>query len=840
MNEPKIKIDTQEIVKEMNKYGLASSLESVQQNHLAQFFTPLKIADFMASLFDLRQKKIRILDPGAGEGILTQSIINRILNEKNDVRDIEIVAIEIDSKLIDKLDLNCRIALKKCNEAGINFSYRIINKDFIEYGFQQKNNSLFTKESDLGLFDLIITNPPYKKIQSSSETRKYLNSLEAESTNLYTAFLSVASLLIEDEGQLVAITPRSFCNGTYFKSFRINLLKKFYFHRIHIYNKRNSAFNKDSVLQENIIYLIKPFKAEKNSVSLTTSESPEDELFKTINVDHDLIVLPHDKNKIIHIISDEYSLKITERISLLKKNIKDININVSTGRVVDFRVKEHLTDISQERIAPLFYPLHFTKGSVSWPKNTYKRKEAIFINENTEDSLVPSGHYVFCKRFSSKEERKRITAAFYDHTINNFKLIGIENHLNYFHFQNKPLSKSIAKGLTIYLNSTIVDQYFRLFNGHTQVNADDLRYLPYPDIEELKSLGNYLIDELPDQEEIDQIIERELFNMAKDKSLTAINIKINEATKILKLLIFPREQTNERSALTLLALLNLKPTQKWSHANPTSIGITPIMEFIKKNYKKEYAPNSRETIRRFTVHQFEQAGIVIANPDKPRPTNSPNYVYKIEENFLKLVKDFKTQNWSNSLKNYQSSVKSLSTLYAKQRELQKIPVRVNEKIGIYLSPGGQNKLVEKIIKEFCEYFTPGGKLIYVGDTQNKWSYFDKELLKKLGVEIKDIHGKMPDVIVHYTRKKWLVIIEAFTSHGPVNPKRKIELERLFSSSKLGLVFITAFLDKKTMVRNLSDVAWETDVWSAEDPTHLVHLNGERFLGPDPKSYRLNK
>jgi len=808
--------------------------ESVHQVNLAQFFTPTKIADFMASLFDLNKSKIRILDPGAGEGILSQAIIDRIIKERIRLTEIEVVAIEFDSKLLEILESKYKIALDNCRKAGIDFSYKIINKDFIEYGFQEKNNSLFTKESKLGLFDLIITNPPYKKIQTSSDTRKYLNFLEAESTNLYTAFLSIASLFIKDDGQLVAITPRSFCNGTYFKKFRSNLLQKFHFHRVHIYNKRDSAFNKDNVLQENIIYLIKPFKPENNLVSITTSESLEDELFKTINVNHDLIVLPHDKNKIIHIISDEYSLNIAERISLLKKNIRDIDINVSTGRVVDFRAKEYLADINEDKIAPLFYPLHFTNGLIKWPKNTYKKKEAIFINNETENILIPSGCYVFCKRFSSKEEKKRISAAFYDPETIDFQLIGIENHLNYFHTQNKPLSQSIAKGITIYLNSTIVDQYFRLFNGHTQVNADDLRYLPYPDREKLKSLGNYFIDDLPDQEEIDQIIERELFNMAKDKNLSAINVKINEAIKVLKLLAFPREQTNERSALTLLALLNLKPNHKWSQANPTLIGITPIMEFIKENYKKEYAPNSRETIRRFTVHQFEQAGIVIANPDRPRPTNSPNYVYRIEENFLKLIKDFKTANWANSLKNYLSSVKTLSSLYAQKRELQKVPLRVNEKIGIYLSAGGQNKLVENIIKEFCEYFTPNGELVYVGDTQKKWAYFDEELLKKIGVKIKDKHGKMPDVIVHYKNKRWLVIIEAFTSHGPINPKRKIELERIFASSKSGLVFITAFLDKRTMVKNLSDVAWETDVWVAEDPTHLVHLNGERFLGPYTK------
>ncbi|MGH9865901.1 MAG: BsuBI/PstI family type II restriction endonuclease, partial [Candidatus Acidiferrales bacterium] len=261
------------------------------------------------------------------------------------------------------------------------------------------------------------------------------------------------------------------------------------------------------------------------------------------------------------------------------------------------------------------------------------------------------------------------------------------------------------------------------------------------------------------------------------------------------------------------------------------MGITPMMEFFEKYYGKKYAPNTRETVRRQTIHQFLDGGIVNINPDDPeRPTNSPYAVYQIESGLLKLLRTYGASQWGKGLKTYLASIETLKKKYAREREMKRIPVRVGKGKTITLSPGGQNILVERIIKDFCEYFTTGGKLIYVGDTEEKWAYFDEQLLKSLGVVI-DAHGKMPDVIVYVERKDWLVLIEAVTSHGPVNPKRRGELKALFNHCKAGLVFVTAFLDRQAMVRFLGDISWETEVWVADSPTHLIHFNGERFLGP---------
>jgi len=168
--------------------------------------------------------------------------------------------------------------------------------------------------------------------------------------------------------------------------------------------------------------------------------------------------------------------------------------------------------------------------------------------------------------------------------------------------------------------------------------------------------------------------------------------------------------------------------------------------------------------------------------------------------------------------------------YAGERDTQRIPVKLAPGQEIKLSPGGQNVLVKKIIDDFCQLFTPGGRIIYVGDTQAKWAYFDSVALKTLGVTIEE-HGKMPDVVVHHVEKDWLVLIEAVTSHGPVNPKRRQELKALFAGLKIGLVFVTAFLERRAMIKYLNDISWETEAWFAESPTHLLHFNGKRFLGP---------
>ena len=306
---------------------------------------------------------------------------------------------------------------------------------------------------------------------------------------------------------------------------------------------------------------------------------------------------------------------------------------------------------------------------------------------------------------------------------------------------------------------------------------------------------------------------------------------IAEANQILISLGLPRAQQNERSALCLLALLNLTPKKKWVLVENPLMGITPIMDWAREHYRKEYAPNTRETVRRQTMHQFMDAGIALYNPDQPnRPVNSPKAVYQIEPAALELLRNFGTKAWRKKLADYLAERETLTAKYAKEREQNRIPVRIARGRQIILSPGEHSKLIRAIIEDFGPRFAPDSVLIYAGDTGDKWGYFDAALLADLGVQV-DTHGKMPDVVLHFTERNWLLLVESVTSHGPVDGKRHAELAQLFARSKAGLVYVTAFPNRALMSRYLGEIAWETEVWVADAPSHLIHFNGMRFLGP---------
>lgn len=306
---------------------------------------------------------------------------------------------------------------------------------------------------------------------------------------------------------------------------------------------------------------------------------------------------------------------------------------------------------------------------------------------------------------------------------------------------------------------------------------------------------------------------------------------IQDALKILEEIGMPRTQRNERSALTLLALLNLGPEKKWGLAESPLIRITPVMDFCALQYEKKYAPNTRETFRRQTMHQFVDAGLVLYNPDNPkRSVNSPKAVYQIEPEALLLVRSFGSDTWVQNLKSYLSKRSTLQEKYAKERLNQKIPLRISDDKHLQISPGEHSELIKEIIENFGPMFVPGGEVLYVGETGDKWAYFNKEKLKSFGIRI-DSHGKMPDVILYYSEKKWLILIESVTSHGPVDGKRHEELAKIFSNSAVGLVYVTAFPSRAIMGRYITEIAWETEVWVADAPSHLIHFNGTRFLGP---------
>ena len=308
----------------------------------------------------------------------------------------------------------------------------------------------------------------------------------------------------------------------------------------------------------------------------------------------------------------------------------------------------------------------------------------------------------------------------------------------------------------------------------------------------------------------------------------AIVGRITEAQALLTDLGFGAAQSNVRSALTLLALCNLPPDKGWADATNPLRGITPLMSFMATHYGKTYAPNTRETVRRQTIHQFLAAGLIVANPDDPaRPINSGKTVYRLSDAALTLIQQYGTGAWVTARDAY---LAQRATTGDTPRLLPRVAVRLASGAQISLSAGLHNAVIRAVIEEFVPRFVPGATVLYIGDTDTKFAYVDNDGLVALGLTL-DPHGKMPDVILHDTTDDWVILVEAVTSHGPITPLRRADLARLFGTSHAGLVFVTAFADRRAMTAYLSSLAWETEVWVADAPDHLIHFNGSRFLGP---------
>ncbi|MCA8912887.1 MAG: Eco57I restriction-modification methylase domain-containing protein [Planctomycetes bacterium] len=823
-------------VAEASRISAFGELEAKHRSKFGQFGTPIPVAVLMASMFGELPTEIRLLDAGAGVGSLTAAFVAEALQRSNAPTSIHVSAYEIEPVLAGALAETMDACREACEQAGIRFSSEIIQEDFIEACMLDAQEGAFTGARTR--YNCAIQNPPYKKINSKSDHRRLLRGLGIETSNLYSAFVALTIRLLEKEGQLVAITPRSFCNGPYFKPFRRELLSAVSLRRIHVFEARDVAFGEDSVLQENVILYGVRGEAPPAHVTVSASTGTEADALTTRDVPYQEIV-PPGEDSFIHVLHDEVSDHVVSRMNELDGTLWTLNLEVSTGRVVDFRSREHLKSDPEPGCAPLLYPGHFSNGFIRWPVTGSKKPNALASTPETQELLFPSGWYVLVKRFSAKEEPRRVVAAVVSPASVGNVPFAVENHVNVYHRKGSGLPEDLAKGLAAFLNSTLLDLFFRQFSGHTQVNATDLRGLKYPNEVQLLALGKSIGDSFPAQDALDESVERALLKMAKKRGSTErigpdpvkIKRRVEEAQSVLKQLGFPKAQANERSALTLLALLDLKPTQPWKDAGSHLLGITPIMDYMKAHYGKNYAPNSRETVRRQTIHQFLEAALVTQNPDDPtRPTNSGKNVYEIEARALALVRTFGSSSWDAKLKTYLSDVGTLRHRYAQEREMHRIPVKLSDGTEISLSAGGQNPLVAEIINEFCPRFVPGAKIVYVGDTDEKYAHFDVDYLAGLGVNIEQ-HGKIPDVVVHDVKRNWLLLIEAVTSHGPINPKRHGELEQLFAGSKAGLVFVTTFLDRNTWLKYAKEISWETEVWIAEDATHLIHYNGERFLGP---------
>ncbi len=490
---------------ETRRQESSAALDSSRRGKLGQFFTPAPAADFIASLARLPEADtVRVLDPGAGAGSLTASLVARLLEQRPGVK-ISLTACEVDPQLHAALQATLDDCVHTASGFGVHVEADLVRDDFISWATE--GEGLFGQTPQP--FDVIIMNPPYRKLAAGSRERKLVSEVCTGTSNLYSAFMALGVHLLNPGGQLLAITPRSFANGPYFRLFRQYFLNRMHLDRVHVFEARNKVFADTAVLQENVIFAAtRMATAERGPVVVSTSRSYSDEI-RQRSVPYADMVHPDDREYFIHISADEEDTELAASHAGLPTTLPELGLQVSTGRVVDFRSKEHLRPDPVDGAVPLIYPLHMRDGAINWPVSGAKKNNAIMLNEDTEKLTFPLGHYVVVKRLSSKEEKRRVSAVVFDPEKIPFERIGFENHVNVFHASGAGLSAEVARGLCIWLNSTLLDRFIRRFNGHTQVNATDLRNLRYPSTEQLSAMGRSLGPGIwLGQEEIDEQVRQ--------------------------------------------------------------------------------------------------------------------------------------------------------------------------------------------------------------------------------------------------------------------------------------------------------------------------------------------
>ncbi len=842
-------VNNQDLVTE--SYGLGQQIlekrDSQTLKKHGQFLTPPAIARYMAKQLGDVYSGARILEPAAGSGVLIFALIENLIARKKEI-EIWIEIYEIDAELVQILNKLLKTAIEKAKKNEIKIHAKVYVKDFILRATNFFYPSLFSQtEKGLKKFDFVISNPPYFKINKDDARVKATQGKINGHTNIYTLFMALSTKMLTSRGKASFIVPRSFCSGIYFSKFRRDFLNNATPLAIHLFQSRGKNFSQSGgVLQENLVFTFTKTKGSKenlyraNTISISTSKNG-DELDSRISREIPFKYFLNDKDEHLFFrlptgLLDE---KILDTVDQWEDSLTSYDLKVVTGRVVPFRSKELLSDSTAlgKSLSPLLWMQHVRPYKVLWYLKTFNKPQAISTKDKS--LLFENDNYVLLRRFSAKEDTRRLIAAPFLKKNFESPYIGFENHLNVVFGKKASLKEIEAIGISALLNSAIIDRYFRIINGNTQVNATELRALPLPPLKIISQIGEK-VKELsePDRDAIEKIV----FSTLRDTHQIKENLpliketritmgKIEEAQKILEMLGLPMAQQNEISALTLLVLANLSEDTIWIDAEGDSFRVHDILVGIKEKYGRDYAENTRETIRRQVLHQFMQAGVVLRNPDDPSlATNSPKTHYGLTSPVLSALQAYRSPEWENKRDDFIAQRGTLRDIYQKKREQYKVPLRIAEGKEIILSPGKHNELQVAVIEEFGPRFAPHAKLLYLGDTAQKTLVLEVEGFQKVGMEIED-HGKLPDIVLFDEKKNWLFLIEAVTSHGPVSPKRYVELEKMFKNATAERVYVTAFLDFSMFKKFSNDIAWETEVWISEIPSHLIHFNGDKFLGP---------
>jgi adenine-specific DNA-methyltransferase len=478
-----------------------------KRKDIGQYFTPVNVAQRMAAYFTPECDKIYILDPGAGAGILTGALCDHIVKYDN-VTNIYVDLYENDIDILEILKLNMDAISDKVKKQGKKFYYKIINRNFIFDNASNWQEDLFSTSPK---YDVVILNPPYKKLSKSCAESKIMEDIVFGQPNIYYLFMAMSAKLLKENGQFISITPRSFCTGEYFKLFRKWFLKYMKINKIHVYNSRKKTFENE-VLQETII--LKAIKTDKKPryVDITSDNT-------TLNVAYEKLVDFKDNQLFIKIPLNNEDEQIIDLINSWNSNLIKNGYKLSTGPVVDFRATEYIihNEVNNIDVVPLFWPCNITNNYVVYSGQNDKRPN--FIKREAGSLLVKNENYIFLKRFTSKEQKKRLQCGIYFKEQYPFDKIGIENHLNYIKKIEGSMTRTEIYGIFTFLNSNYIERYFRILNGNTQVNANEINFMPLPDNSAIIGIGNKILNHDFISPEVCDDVINEYFNLKLTKAV---------------------------------------------------------------------------------------------------------------------------------------------------------------------------------------------------------------------------------------------------------------------------------------------------------------------------------
>ena len=460
-----------------NTEAFLNAVTRTERKKYGQFFTSELSAIYMASMFkiNLETDCIRLLDAGAGSGILSVALIERIRNMGYQ-GEIILTCFENDHKIIPLLAENLK-ALDK--EYRVTYHLRTEN-----YITSQQFNLQPVLVMDSEAYDYIIGNPPYMKLGKDAKEVQVMNEICHGAPNMYFLFMAMGINSLNWEGELVYIVPRSWTSGAYFEAFRKYLFNNCVIEQIHLFESRDKVFNSEPILQETMIIKVKNSKVKPKKILITSSSTSDFDKVSAYYADYDTVV---GKDGYVYLITDEKQELVLKRVNKLTCTLPSINLKMSTGLIVDFRLKEELRDQYEEGACPLFYSSHIKNGTVVWPQG----RPGEYILTSKRAHLQKNTNYLFVKRLTSKEEHRRLQCGIYlSKHYPEYRHISTQNKVNFIMCE----SEEVVYGLYALFTSTLYDNYYRLLNGSTQVNSTEVNSIPVPSKEIIREMGRELMN----------------------------------------------------------------------------------------------------------------------------------------------------------------------------------------------------------------------------------------------------------------------------------------------------------------------------------------------------------